>query len=81
MSAIHHNVKKIYYHVVTFYFCSSLLLKQTDDTIHDTHTHNMHMYCMYMVCVQFSGEELKELRGEAWENPAFDNMDQLMDER
>ena len=31
---------------------------------------------------QFSGEELKELRdGGAWENPAFDNMDQLMDER
>lgn len=32
--------------------------------------------------VQFSGEELKELRdGGAWENPTFDNMDQLMDER
>ena len=30
---------------------------------------------------QFSGEELSELRGGSWENPAFDNMDQLMDER
>lgn len=35
-----------------------------------------------LISVQFSGEELKELRdGGAWENPAFDNMDQLMDER
>ena len=31
--------------------------------------------------MQFSGEELKELEGGTWENPAFDNMDQLMDER
>ena len=30
---------------------------------------------------QFSSEELEELRSGAWENPAFDNMDQLMDER
>lgn len=29
----------------------------------------------------FSGEELEELRGGTWENPTFDNMDQLMDER
>ncbi|CAI7995568.1 Talin-2 [Geodia barretti] len=29
----------------------------------------------------FSGEELHELKEGAWENPAYDNMDQLMDER
>ena len=34
-----------------------------------------------IVNVQFSGEELEELRGGTWENPTFDNMDQLMDER
>ena len=39
------------------------------------HTH-------YMPCIaQFSGEELHELKEGAWENPAYDNMDQLMDER
>ena len=31
--------------------------------------------------MQFSEEEVKELRGGAWENPTFENMDQLMDER
>ena len=36
----------------------------------------------YMPCIaQFSGEELHELKEGAWENPAYDNMDQLMDER
>ena len=31
--------------------------------------------------IQFSGEELSELKEGAWENPAFENTDQLMDER
>ena len=31
--------------------------------------------------VQLSEEELSQLRKESWENPVFDNMDQLMDER
>ena len=30
---------------------------------------------------QFSEEELAQLQSGAWENPAFENMDQLMDER
>ena len=38
-------------------------------------------YIIPTFTVQFSGEELSELKGGAWENPAFDNMDQLMDER
>ena len=33
------------------------------------------------VCVQLSEDELSQLQKESWENPAFDNMDQLMDER
>ena len=39
--------------------------------------------CAYMayMCVQLSEEELSELQKESWENPVFDNMDQLMDER
>ena len=31
--------------------------------------------------MQISEEELSQLRTESWENPVFDNMDQLMDER
>ena len=33
------------------------------------------------VCAQLSEEELSQLQKESWENPIFDNMDQLMDER
>ena len=33
------------------------------------------------VCMQLSEEELSQLQKESWENPVFDNMDQLMDER
>jgi hypothetical protein len=38
--------------------------------------------CVYVcVTVQLSEEELSQLQKESWENPVFDNMDQLMDER
>ena len=46
-----------------------------------------HTYiCMYIIRVytlwlQISEEELSQLQTESWENPVFDNMDQLMDER
>ena len=30
---------------------------------------------------QFSDEELAEMHGGGWENPAYQNMEQLMDER
>ena len=33
------------------------------------------------VCLQLSEEELSQLQKESWENPVFDNLDQLMDER
>ena len=45
----------------------------------------VHVYmCVHVcmcACVQLSEEELSHLQKESWENPVFDNMDQLMDER
>ena len=38
--------------------------------------------CVFVcVCLQLSEEELSQLQKESWENPVFDNLDQLMDER
>ncbi len=35
-----------------------------------------------MICfLQISDEELAALHTESWENPVFEHMDQLMDER
>lgn len=36
---------------------------------------------MMMFIQQFSDEELAEMHGGRWENPAYQNMEQLMDER
>lgn len=33
------------------------------------------------VCVQVSPEEEQSLKTDSWENPVFENLDQLMEER
>ena len=37
--------------------------------------------CSFVLCIQLSDEELAQLQSSSWENPVFENMDQLMDER